>query len=109
MTASSSPWNSLAGKTIWITGGTGYLGSAITEALDQSADKTLCLDLPGKAEMFVRERKLTNTVPITCDVNDANTLPAAIEQLISQHGVPDGLAHLAFASSSGRTLGVCRT
>ena len=40
-------WHSLEGKTIWVTGGAGYLGSAITRELDAVAERVLCIDLPG--------------------------------------------------------------
>jgi NAD(P)-dependent dehydrogenase (short-subunit alcohol dehydrogenase family) len=94
----------LAGKLIWITGGAGYLGSAITRALDTEGAKVLCLDLPGRAEALVREHGLQSTVPVTLDVNDAAALPAALDGLVAAHGLPDGVAHLAFASSSGYRL-----
>lgn len=99
-----NPALTLQGKTIWITGGAGYLGSPITRELDAQCAKVVCIDLPGRAEALVREHALTRTVPHTLDVNDAAALPAAIDALIAAHGVPDGVAHLAFASSSGHTL-----
>ena len=94
----------LDGKNIWITGGAGYLGSAITCALDQQYAKVLCIDLPGRAEALVREHKLTRTIPLAIDLSDAADLPQAIDALVAEHGVPDGVAHLAFASSAGKTL-----
>jgi len=94
----------LAGKSIWITGGAGYLGSAITRALDAEAAQVVCFDLPGKAEALVREHNLKRTIPVTLDVNDADTLPAALDQAIADHGLPDGVTHLAFSSSSGYRL-----
>jgi NAD(P)-dependent dehydrogenase (short-subunit alcohol dehydrogenase family) len=99
-----TPWHSLAGRTILVTGGAGYLGSAVTEELDRSAGKVLCLDLPGKAAAFVRDRGLRNTLPYDVDLTDTAKLPATLDALIAEHGVPDGAVHLAFASSSGKTL-----
>lgn len=94
----------LNGKSIWITGGAGYLGSAITRALDAEADQVVCIDLPGKAEALVRQHHLKRTVPVALDVNEATTLPAALDEAVAQYGLPDGVAHLAFASSSGHRL-----
>ncbi|MBC7368557.1 MAG: SDR family oxidoreductase [Undibacterium sp.] len=98
------PWHSLEGKTIWITGGAGYLGSVITRELDTQCAKVVCFDLAGRSEAFVREHGLTRTVPVALDVNDAAALPAALDAAVAEHGLPDGVAHLAFASSSGYRL-----
>jgi NAD(P)-dependent dehydrogenase (short-subunit alcohol dehydrogenase family) len=98
------PWHSLDGKTIWVTGGAGYLGSAITAALDAEGARIVCFDLAGRAEAMVREKNLAHTIPVTGDINDAATLPAFVDAMIAQHGVPDGLVHLAVASSAGFRL-----
>lgn len=102
------PWHSLEGKTIWVTGGAGHLGSVITAELDQQCQKVVCFDLPGKAEALVRAQKLTRTIPRSLDVSDTAGLPAAIDTAIAECGLPDGLVHLAFASSSGKTLETLR-
>lgn len=96
--------NSPEGKIIWITGGAGYLGTPTTKALNQCCAKVLCIDLPGKAAALVKEAKLQRTVPIELDINDPAILPAAVAELMAEHGVPDGLAHLTVASSVGHTL-----
>ena len=93
-----------SGKSIWITGGAGYLGTPITAALDAAGARVLCLDLAGRAEALVREQALTRTTGLTVDCSDAAALPDRIEELIARHGVPDGVAHLAFASSTGKRL-----
>ena len=95
---------SLAQKRIWITGGAGHLGAPITRELDAQGAAVLCIDLPGRAEALVREHRLAHTVPVALDVNEATTLPAALEAAVAEHGLPDGLVHLAFASSSGHRL-----
>lgn len=99
-------WYSLERKNIWVTGGAGYLGSAITVELDQVGAQVLCFDLPGKAEALVREHGLKHTVPLSADINDAAKLPAVLESLLAEHGVPDGIVHLVTASSSGKPLEV---
>ncbi|MBM3873845.1 MAG: SDR family oxidoreductase [Verrucomicrobia bacterium] len=99
-----NPWHSLAGRTILVTGGAGYLGSAVTEELDRSAGKVLCLDLPGKAAAFVRERGLRNTLAYDVDLTDVAGLTPALDALMNEHGVPDGVVHFAFASSAGKTV-----
>ncbi|MEO7799733.1 MAG: SDR family oxidoreductase, partial [Opitutaceae bacterium] len=80
------------------------MGSVITRELDAQCARVVCIDLPGRADACVREFALSRTVPVSLDVNDAATLPAALDALVATHGIPDGVAHLAFASSSGHRL-----
>ena len=99
-----TPWHSLEGKSVWVTGGAGHLGAVITAELDRLCRQVVCFDLPGRAEALVRTQNLTRTLPRSLDVSDAVLLPAALEAEIAKSGLPDGLVHLATASSSGRTL-----
>jgi NAD(P)-dependent dehydrogenase (short-subunit alcohol dehydrogenase family) len=94
-------WSSLEGKTIWVSGGAGHLGGPITAELDRCCAKVVCLDQPGRAEAFIAEQKLQRTVPATLDLCDAAAIRAGVEPLFQQHGVPDGVVHLVFASSGG--------
>ena len=91
-------------KIIWVTGGAGYLGTPITAALDAAGAKTICIELPGRAEALVHERKLSRTIPVSLDLTDLAAQRSTVQQLIASHGVPDGLVHLPFASSSGKTM-----
>ena len=93
-------WYSLEGKTIWITGGAGYLGSPITEALDKLCAKTVLFDLNGRAEAFVKEKGLTKTIAYSENVLDVDKVEGIVDRVCKEHGVPDGVAHLAFASAS---------
>jgi len=96
--------NSFKDKTIWVTGGVGYLGSVITEALDAAGANVLCFDIGGRAETFVKEKNLRSTRGIDFDFSNTDALPAFVDSMIAAHGLPDGLAHLAFASSAGKRL-----
>jgi NAD(P)-dependent dehydrogenase (short-subunit alcohol dehydrogenase family) len=93
-----------SGKTLWVTGGAGHLGAPITAALDAAGATVLCFDLAGRAENLVREKNLARTTGITFDFSATDSLPGLIEATIAQHGIPDGIAHLAFASSAGKRL-----
>ncbi len=97
-------WDNIAGKTIWVTGGAGHLGSAITQALDAAGARVLCFDIAGRAAGLVRERNLTRTIGLDFDFHDGPALPAFVDAMIAEHGLPDGLAHLTSASSRGRSL-----
>ncbi len=96
--------DSMAGKTIWVIGGAGFLGTAITKALDKAAAKVVCIDIANKAETLVREKSLSKTVPFSWDVSEARAIEPTIGRLINEHGVPDGVAHLAYLSSAGKRL-----
>jgi NAD(P)-dependent dehydrogenase (short-subunit alcohol dehydrogenase family) len=101
-----NPWYSLEGKKIWVTGGAGYLGSAITIELDRVGAEVLCFDLPGKAAALVRDQQLKRTIPLEADIHQAATLEGVLNDLLAKHGVPDGVVHLVTASSSGKRLEV---
>jgi NAD(P)-dependent dehydrogenase (short-subunit alcohol dehydrogenase family) len=100
----TTPWHSLARKRIWITGGAGHLGAPITTALDQAGAHTVCIDLNNRADALVASAGLKNTVPVSFDANNAELVAANVQRLAELHGVPDGVVHLAYASSAGRHL-----
>ena len=97
-------WHSLADKCIWITGGAGYLGSAITAALDRCCRKVVCFDLPGRSDSLVAQSRLERTVPISLDVAETSAILREIDSVIDSHGLPDGIAYLATSTSRGRSL-----
>jgi NAD(P)-dependent dehydrogenase (short-subunit alcohol dehydrogenase family) len=99
-----NPWYSLEGKTIWVIGAAGYLGAPITEALDGMCGKVICSELEGRAAALVREKNLTRTVADSLDVTDLPGLPGAIDRVLAEHGVPDGLVYMVAASSRDKRL-----
>ena len=101
----TTPWYSLEAKTIWVTGGAGYFGSAITTALDSLCRRVVCFDLGDRAAALVRQHGLTRTVPVSHDLSVIDSLPGFIESMVAKHGVPDGLVHLSYASfGAGKAL-----
>jgi len=103
-TPSMNPVGAFQGKTIWVTGGAGYLGAPITAALDAAGANVICLELPGRAEQVVRDRALKRTVPVSLDVTDIAAQRAAVPRLVAAHGAPHGLVHLSFVSSAGKKM-----
>lgn len=89
-------------RTVWVIGGAGFFGSAITRRLDQLGAKVLCIDLPGKAETFIRENQLSNTIPLECNFTDTQELEPFIEHTVQAHGTPWGVVSLPTASSVGK-------
>jgi hypothetical protein len=97
-------WHSLAGKKVWVFGGAGYLGSAITKTLDAECELTLCIDLGSRAGDFVKADGLQRTTPITLDTSRIDELEKFVEDSVRDYGVPDGVVNLTFCSSSGKRI-----
>lgn len=99
-----NPNASFRDKLIWVAGGAGYLGAPITAALDEAGARVICLELPGRADALVHERKLTRTVPVALDITDLAAQRETVRQLLAEHGTPHGLVYLPFVSSSGKKM-----
>ena len=101
-----NPWHSLEGKTIWVTGGAGYFGSAITTALDSLCRSVVCIDLGDRAAELIGERGLSRTIPLSYNLAATDSLPGVIESTVASHGLPDGVVHLSYATfGAGKSLG----
>jgi NAD(P)-dependent dehydrogenase (short-subunit alcohol dehydrogenase family) len=98
------PWYSLENKTVWVNGGAGYLGTPIVEALDAVGAKAICIDRGDRAADLVKQKGLKRTVPLTFEFTDMDAMPGFIERTVKDHGLPDGVIHLAYASSVGKKL-----
>ncbi|MFV0337817.1 MAG: SDR family NAD(P)-dependent oxidoreductase [Chthoniobacterales bacterium] len=96
--------NDLKDKHIWVLGGAGYLGSAITRALDTAGAKTLCADRPGFASKLVNAENLSHTTAEDFDLFDLEAIPKRVAELTARHGVPDGLVNLLNPPSAGKKI-----
>jgi NAD(P)-dependent dehydrogenase (short-subunit alcohol dehydrogenase family) len=99
-----TPSDSFHNKTIWVTGGAGHLGSPITTSLDAAGAKTICIELPGRAEKLVQDHGLKRTIPVSLDITNIPEQRATVQKLIAAHGAPHGLVHLPTVSSSGKKM-----
>src|SRR5687768_8369830 len=91
-------WHSLTEKTIWVTGGAGYFGSAITIALDRLCRSVVCIDLADRAAGLVAAHRLARTAAVSIDLSARNTQSESIASIVNEHGLPDGVVHLSYAS-----------
>lgn len=92
---------SLENRSVWVFGGAGYLGQSVVTLLSEMGCRVLCVDLPGRAENFVQTLGLPSAViPASLDVRDGAKATAFVREQIREHGVPDGLVNLTFASTA---------
>lgn len=94
----------LAARRIWVFGGAGYLGSAVTRALAHAGADTVCLDRPGLAQGLISRESLPNTHAQDCDLLDVPGIPALVETLVVRYGVPHGVVNLVTNSSRGKSF-----
>jgi NAD(P)-dependent dehydrogenase (short-subunit alcohol dehydrogenase family) len=93
----------LSGRSIWVTGGGGWLGQATVATLASQGAKVLCADLPGRAAASVGEIQPSGEI-VTADFDAHATegIEAFVAEQISRHGVPRGLVNLTYASTAKR-------
>ena len=98
------PGFQLAARRVWVFGGAGYLGSAVTRALAHAGACTVCLDRPGLARDLLTRERLPNTRAEDCDLLDVPGIPSLVDALIARHGVPHGVVNLVANSSRGKSF-----
>ena len=91
----------LTGKNIWVIGGAGYLGQAVTRLLAHQGAKVLCADLGDKASVSLSgDPRLENCAPATCDIADTAGATSWIDLHSQLNGPPHGLAILTYSSTA---------
>ena len=73
-----------------VTGGSSGIGSAVVDRLRTTGQNVVVWDINGG--------------DIDCDVSDPNSVAAAIDQTVAEHGVPDRLVACAGIGASGLLL-----
>ncbi len=94
----------LVNKNIWVFGGAGYLGSAITRELDAVGAKVVCADRTGHAAKLVAAENLRATSAEDCDLFNLDAIPELVGKLAGRHGTPDGIVNLVTNCSRGKTF-----
>ncbi len=77
----------LAGKTAIVTGGSGGIGSAVIQALQQAGALAASLDLLPPPDQ--------NIPWLQCDVRSDGSVSSAVQQFFEQHGRLDLVVHAA--------------
>jgi NAD(P)-dependent dehydrogenase (short-subunit alcohol dehydrogenase family) len=102
MTPAPSPFD-LTGRRIWVIGGAGWLGQSTVLTLAGMGAKVLCADLPGRSQAFLDKVSFVGDItPVDLDAQDTEAVIPFVERYQSEHGVPQGLVNLTYASTAKR-------
>jgi D-xylose 1-dehydrogenase len=93
MTPANYP--SLNGKTVYITGGAGGIGEAVSTAFAQQGAIVGILDLDGKAADALAAKLGRGATAVQCDLREIEQLKTALEALKAKIGAADILVNNA--------------
>jgi NAD(P)-dependent dehydrogenase (short-subunit alcohol dehydrogenase family) len=88
-------------KTIVVTGGTGALGSAVTESLLAEGHRVAATWIVEADAERLAERSDPSFLAVRADVTDPASIDRALEDVRSKLGPIDGLVHLVGAWAGG--------
>lgn len=89
----------LTGRDVWLVGGAGHLGTAVTRALAAHGARVLCADLGDRAAAMVAREGLGDRVtPATLDASDPDAAAAWVREHLAARGVPAGLVTMTYRS-----------
>jgi D-xylose 1-dehydrogenase len=86
---------SLKGKTVYVTGGAGGIGEAVSSGFAKQGATVGILDLDDKAARALAEKLGKGAFAVQCDLRDIEQLKAALETLKTQIGAADILVNNA--------------
>ena len=88
-------------KTILVTGGTGALGTVVTERLLQDGHRVAPTWMVDSEASPFADKVGASLVPVRADVTDPGSIQEALSQARSRLGPVDGLVHLVGAWAGG--------
>jgi NAD(P)-dependent dehydrogenase (short-subunit alcohol dehydrogenase family) len=96
----------LTGKTVFITGGAGYLGNAYCEALAELGADIVIADFKPEqgevlAQRLVKEYKIKASV-VECNITDPLSIRVALAKTHEKHGRVDVLINNAYSGNKNR-------
>jgi len=95
----------LSGKTAWVPGGAGLLGSAVCRALAEHGARVVIADLrPEAAEKAAEDlvRDGLDAEGQALDIGDEAAVIRAVDDIVSAHGRLDCMVNMTFASTGAR-------
>lgn len=92
---------SVEGREIWVMGGAGYLGRAVTAQLVRSRARVVCIDMEDKAASFADELGIPdNLSAVSLNITDEEAVKKFTEDKRSGGELPDGVVIMTFGSTA---------
>jgi D-xylose 1-dehydrogenase len=88
-------YSSLKGKTVYVTGGAGGIGEAVSSGFAEQGAKVGILDLDGAAASSLANKLGGGATAVQCDLRDIDALKDALGKLKSEIGAADILVNNA--------------
>ncbi len=88
-------YESLNGKIVYVTGGAGGIGEAVSTAFSGQGAKVGILDLDGRAASELAKKLAGGAAAVQCDLRDIDQLKEALAKLKSEIGAADILVNNA--------------
>jgi D-xylose 1-dehydrogenase len=91
----TTTYNSLKGKTVYVTGGAGGIGEAISTGFAAQGASVGILDIDGNAATVLAKKLGNGSATVQCDLRNIDELKEALAKLKSEIGAADVLVNNA--------------
>ncbi|MEK9828193.1 MAG: SDR family oxidoreductase, partial [Rhodospirillales bacterium] len=94
----------MKGRRALVTGGAGFLGSAMADSLAELGAELILVDVPGalaqKVADDISKRRKTNVTALDCDLENSNDR-AALYDIVAKEGLSVLINNAAFVGTTG--------